>query len=159
MRHATHPRLRLGGFTLMELLIAVVVVGILASIAYPAFTSTIQRSRRADAIAALSALTQAQERYRSNHATYANSLDTLSVNVEKVYKYYDVTFAGIGESGFKSGYVLTATPKRGSSQASDNDCATLSIKLDGSIFRYEAVNSKGVNSAKNCWGRDHVSAS
>jgi type IV pilus assembly protein PilE len=155
MRHPIHPRLRLAGFTLMELMIAVVVVGILASIAYPAFTSTIQRSRRADAIAALSALMQAQERYRSNHATYADKLDTLNVNVEKVYKYYDVSFSGIGESGFRSGYVVTATPKTGGSQASDRDCATLSIRLDGSIFRYEAVDSKGVSSARQCWGRDH----
>lgn len=142
----------------MELMIAVVVVGILASIAYPAFTSTIQRSRRADAMAALSALMQAQERYRSNHASYADSLDALNVNVEKVYKYYDVSFAGIGESGFKSGYVVTATPKSGGSQAGDHDCATLSIRLDGSIFRYEAANSKGVNSARNCWGRDHAAS-
>jgi len=142
----------------MELMIAVVVVGILASIAYPAYTSTIQRSRRADAIAALTALMQAQERYRSNHATYADSLETLNVSVEKVYKYYDVTFAGIGDSGFKSGYVVTATPKRDGSQASDSDCATLSIRLDGSIFRYEAENSAGVSSARQCWGRDHGSS-
>jgi type IV pilus assembly protein PilE len=155
MQTRTTSRLSIGGFTLMELMIAVVVVGILASIAYPVFTSTIQRSRRSDAIAALSALMQAQERYRSNHAAYADSLEALNVNVEKVYKYYDVSFAEIGESGFKSGYVVTAKPKRGSSQESDSDCATISIRLDGSIFRYEALDSKGVSSAKNCWGRDH----
>ena len=44
-------------------------------------------------IAGLTAVVQAQERYRSNHATYANSVDTLNVNADAAYKYYDLTLA------------------------------------------------------------------
>ena len=44
------------GFTLIELLIVVVIVGVLASIAYPAFQDSIRKARRADASAGLSAV-------------------------------------------------------------------------------------------------------
>jgi type IV pilus assembly protein PilE len=62
------------GFTLVELLIAVIVAGVLAAIALPSFMSQIRASRRADAIATLSLIQQAQERWRANCPCYAGSL-------------------------------------------------------------------------------------
>ena len=56
------------GFTIVELTIALVVVGVLASIALPSFMDAIRKSRRSDAFAALSAVQQAQERWRGNNA-------------------------------------------------------------------------------------------
>ncbi|HEY9109825.1 MAG TPA: type IV pilin protein, partial [Roseateles sp.] len=101
------------GFTLIELMVAVVVLGILAAIAYPAMTSIIKRSRRADAIAALTAVVQAQERYRSNNATYADTVGRLNINADAAYKYYDLALAA-GEAGnFVAGYTVTATPRSG----------------------------------------------
>jgi len=144
------------GFTLIELMVAVVVLGILAAIAYPAATSMIKRSRRADAIAGLTAVVQAQERYRSNHATYANSVDTLNVNADAAYKYYDLTLAA-GEAGdYVAGYTVTAKPKSSGFQSSDTDCAEMSVKLEGSLFSYLAKKADGTGNAavvKQCWGR------
>ncbi|MBL0296210.1 MAG: prepilin-type N-terminal cleavage/methylation domain-containing protein [Betaproteobacteria bacterium] len=59
------------GFTLVELMIAVVIVALLASIALPSFMDSIRKSRRSEAFAALSAVQQAQERWRGNHGSYA----------------------------------------------------------------------------------------
>lgn len=144
------------GFTLIELMVAVVVLGILAAVAYPAMTSMIKRSRRADAIAGLTAIVQAQERYRSNHATYSDSVDTLNVNAEAAYKYYDLALTA-GEAGtFVAGYTVTATPKSGGVQSSDTDCAEMSVKLEGSLFNYLAKKADGTEGAavvKQCWGR------
>ena len=53
---------RQAGFTLIELLITAVIVGILAMLALPTFQAQVAKGRRADAIAALSAVLQAQER-------------------------------------------------------------------------------------------------
>lgn len=50
------------GFSLLELMIVVVVVGILASVAYPSYMDSVRKSRRADAKAALSQLAQFMER-------------------------------------------------------------------------------------------------
>ncbi len=62
------------GFTLIELMIALVVLGLLAGVALPSFLDAIRKSRRSDAIAALNTIMQAQERFRSNRAEYSNSL-------------------------------------------------------------------------------------
>lgn len=62
------------GFTLVELLIAVIVAGVLAAIALPSFMAQIRASRRAEAIATLSLIQQAQERWRANCPCYAGSL-------------------------------------------------------------------------------------
>ncbi len=60
------------GFTLLEIIIVIIIVGVLASLALPRFFSTIEYSRSTEALAAISALRQSSERcYLSNGGTYA----------------------------------------------------------------------------------------
>ncbi|MFZ2293483.1 MAG: type IV pilin protein [Polaromonas sp.] len=62
------------GFTLIELMIVVAIVAILASIAYPAYSNSILKGRRAEGRTALAELMQQQERYMTqNNAYYAFS--------------------------------------------------------------------------------------
>lgn len=58
------------GFTLIELMITVAIVGILTAVAYPAYTSSIQKGRRAQARTAILELLQQQERYMTQRNTY-----------------------------------------------------------------------------------------
>ena len=60
------------GFTLIELMIAVAVVGVLSSTAYPTFVDQVQRARRSDAIVTVMQLQWAQERWRSNSTVYGS---------------------------------------------------------------------------------------
>lgn len=68
----TPSRRRLAGFTLIELMIVVAVVGILAAVAYPAYTDQIRKGNRAEARAALMNLMQQQERFMTQRNTYAD---------------------------------------------------------------------------------------
>lgn len=151
---ASQHRLRSNGFTLIELMITIVIVGILAAVAYPAFTSHVQRSRRADATALLSAVTQAQERYRTNRVEYASTLTALDLTASSITNHYTVTLTGVGSpASFAAGYVATATVASTSPQVRDSKCASLGVQLDGSTLTYFSTDSAGNDSSAACWPR------
>lgn len=68
--HRPGARRHARGFTLIELMIVVAIVGILAAIAYPAYTDSVRKGRRAEARAALMNLLQQQERYMTQNSSY-----------------------------------------------------------------------------------------
>ena len=59
-----------GGFTLIEMMIVVAIIGILASIAYPSYMESVLKGRRAEGRAALTELLQQQERYMTQRNLY-----------------------------------------------------------------------------------------
>ena len=75
MHKSTAPVHRAGrGFTLIEMLLAISVAGLLSGIAYPSFQGVLHQVRRADAYVALLQAQAAQERWRANHREYGASL-------------------------------------------------------------------------------------
>ncbi|WP_161955496.1 type IV pilin protein, partial [Escherichia coli] len=81
---------------MIELMVVVVIAGILAAVAYPSYTSHVQRGRRADAMVVLTAIVQAQERYRANNSTYAATASALGVDESKLTQIYSLTLEGVG---------------------------------------------------------------
>ncbi|MBL8277886.1 MAG: type IV pilin protein [Pelomonas sp.] len=153
----TISRSRNTGFTLVELMVVLVIAGILAAIAYPAYTGHMQRSRRSDAIAALTAVMQAQERYRGNQSQYATSLVDINVDVSKVASHYQLSLTGVGNPpSFTSGYVVTATPLSTSPQATDIACKTLTMSMEGATPTYKSTGDPGNSGSDSdtsslCW--------
>lgn len=148
MRTLSHCGARRRGFTLMELMIAVAVVGILAAIAYPSFMSQVRASRRAEAVSTLSQVQQAQERWRANCPCYAGSLTAANVGcpttdcaatsglgLTLTSPRYVFAMSVAPSTSAPNNYTLTATGS--GSQASDRaagaSCAVLTITVASGV--------------------------
>ena len=148
------PHQRRRGFSLIELMVVLVIAGVLAAVAYPAFTSYVQKSRRADAVALLSAIIQAQERYRTNQVEYARNLSSLGITATTFTNHYSIDINAVGNPAtYTSGYVATASAASTSPQANDAKCATIGVQLEGSVLTYIATDSAGNDSSASCWPR------
>lgn len=129
------------GFTLIEIMIALVIMGILVSIAYPSYVSYIMKSRRSDALAALAQYQITLERCYAQNFSYNGTCGSLpSFPAKSAQGYYNVTLA----SG-TSTYTLTATPL--GTQAQDTTCAKFTV--DQSNLR-SGFDSSGTSQV-SCW--------
>lgn len=119
---------RPSGFSLIELMIAVAIVGILGAVAYPAYTQYVVRSSRAAAQGHLTDIAQAQQQYLVDNRAYAPSLSELNgmSTPADVARNYTVTIDVT--DGPPPTFLVTATPKTGTAQASD---VTLTINNAG----------------------------
>ena len=78
-KHLRRTGSRSDGFTLLELVIAMVISAIIVSVALPSFMGSIRKGRRSEAMTALTALQQEQERWRSNNQAYTTTLSDLRI--------------------------------------------------------------------------------
>lgn len=152
----SRPR-RTRGFTLIELMIAVVVVAILGAVALPSFLDAIRKGRRSEAFAALSAAQQSQERWRGNNSSYSTALSDLGVASPTSSGYYDVAVAAPpAPATLATGYVVTATGRSGTSQANDADCKKIGVQVLGGNITYGGCGSCADLTFTNthpCWSR------
>ncbi len=129
---------RMQGFTLMELMIAVVIVGVLAAIAYPAYTDHMNRARRADGKAALLNMANYMEHYYTENNGYSGAtLTTIGyTGTTSQEGYYNLSISALTNTS----YTLRATPT--GVQAGDTTCGALTLTN---------TNIKGPTA--DCWQR------
>ena len=139
------------GFTLVELMIAVAILGILAGIAYPSYQNSIMDSRRADAKGALLGFANAMERHFTENNSYlgagttggntgAPTIFSATSPVDGGTPYYNLT---IDNNVSASTYTLNATP---TGAQSGDKCGTLTLTQTG----VKAGVKDGVTVA-DCW--------
>lgn len=132
------------GFTLIELMIVIAIVGILAGIAYPTYMDSVAKARRAEAKTSLLDLAQRMERYYSNSHSYTGAtVVSLLGSTTSPDGWYTIS-ATIPAGG--GSYTLTATASDGQKK-SDKDCASLAIN---SVGVKSSTKSTG-GASTDCW--------
>lgn len=79
------------GFTLLELLTAVLIIGILTALAMPEYQKAVERSRAAEAQTILENLAKAEERFLMSNGTFTNELTDLDVIIPTGTNYFTMT--------------------------------------------------------------------
>lgn len=145
---------REGGFTLIELVIVIAIIGILATIAYPSYHASIKKSRRSDAQGALMSFANAMERYYTEKYTYKGAAtagaDTGSPTIfateaplDGSTKFYDLKITAASDDS----YTVSAIPRAGTDQADDG-----LLELSSSGTRcWDEDNSGGCASSEEHW--------
>jgi type IV pilus assembly protein PilE len=113
------------GFTLVEVLVASVVGVLLATMAWPAYRSQLQRAGRTEAIEALQRLQLAQERHRETFGRYAMELAGVGFAAATEGGRYRLEFTPTGAESYRA----EAVAREGGPQDGDGDCRTLSIEV------------------------------
>lgn len=133
--------IRRAGFTLLDVLIAVAIVAILASLALPNFREALQRGRRVDAITSLLDVQVAQERWRANHPAYASLTELGWTESASTEGYYRLRVVQVSAGSF----VATAQPQSDGPQQ-DDECGVFAIDQRGPVLATEYADDA-------CWRR------
>ncbi len=136
------------GFTLIEVLAALGIAGVLSSIAWPSFEGGLRKARRADAMLAMAQVQIAQERWYANHRRYA-SLAELRLAARTPAGHYRLEVGAADEQGY------VAVTQGDGAQARDAACRTLRLTVAaGQTLRESGADERvGNDDAANrrCW--------
>jgi type IV pilus assembly protein PilE len=115
------------GFTLMELMIVVAIVGILAAVGFPSYQRYVTRTHRADAAGNLLQLSQYLERYFTEVGNYTGaSLPFKKSPQDGSTTHYNIDFG----SQTATDYIIVADPE-GGQKKNDTQCAALTLSSTG----------------------------
>lgn len=129
------------GFTLVELLVVVLIIGVLSAVALPQYTTSVEKSRAAEALTILGAWHQSAERYKLQKNKWPETLNKLDVEIPASGKSFNFSATGGGGTGE---YVITATRNAGAPYS-----IRLHVSSNGNFYR-ECIPGSDTKTQKYC---------
>jgi type IV pilus assembly protein PilE len=149
--------MRRQGFSLLELVMVLAVLGILASLAWPSLVEPMRQARRSEARHELMRVSTAQERWRSTHATYSNHLGQVGglrlapTDHALTYRsnggFYDISLHVEPDTDAQR-YAVQA--RAIGPMASDARCAMFRLAMVDGVL---SASAEPAANASRCWGR------
>lgn len=130
------------GFTLIELIVAVAIVGILAAVAWPNYTDYVKRASRAEAAAALLDAANKEEQFFVDNREYTDSFSDLGITKNTENGHFELSLEVVSGNSF----TITAKPVAGPVKG-DKDCKSLTLTDTG------LKGAEGNSDIDYCWGR------
>jgi type IV pilus assembly protein PilE len=142
---------RISGFSLIELMVVIAVVGIIAAIAMPSYQQHIQKTRRVDAKTELTRLAALEEQFYARKNQYSDNLNdvlnvaagTYGTYVTANGGYYSITLSK--PNGSNERYLITAQAQ--GAQLKDDNCEKLTLDNFGEKLSYDDNNA----ASTGCW--------
>jgi len=144
------------GMTLIELMIVIVVIAVLAGVAFPSYINSVRKARRSDGMAAVTQIQLAQEKLRASCPFYAQNLggaanacganaaaSTIQAPTTSTEGWYTLTLTNAGPLG----YTATAT---GTGDQADDSVGGVACTL---VLTVNAANPDGLRTPATCWNR------
>lgn len=144
--------MQIKGFTLIELMVVIAIVGILAGFAYPSYMDSVTRSRRADGKVALLNLAQRIERYYSENNTYANVAASVGGSPQNSPEGFYTLSIQVPNPATGNGYLVSAIPQNGQQQA-DTACQSFTYTHQGIESIAPGPSGIPTSTAALCWSR------
>lgn len=139
------------GFTLIEILVVVAIVGIISALMLPAYQASVQKSRRADARTALAEMASKQEQFFAQNDSYTTTVDAAGTGLglgktTSNKDFYTLTAAAGSCGTIARCYVLNAVAT--GAQSKDTACFKLTLDSTG---RRQAYTKGGATNTDICW--------
>ena len=133
------------GFTLVELLVVVLIIGILAAMAMPAYFKAVERSRAAEADTMIGSVVNAQARYKMKTGKFAQKWTSLDVAPREATE--DPTYHTKGEDG--QGFAITLY---GESAVNGNTSGVAAQRENSGQYTYVLWKHYDSSQPANCYG-------
>ncbi len=139
------------GFTLIEVLMACVVLAILAAVAFPSYQNSVQKTRRAEAVEALTKAASMQERHFFKTNQYTHNTADLGGESSAAGHYAISVLASSEDCPITACYSIVASAQ--GAQAKDTRCGRLSIDHTGRKRSFDTGQSPPADntSTGDCW--------
>ena len=139
-------KIQLRGFSLIEMMIVLAILGILSALAYPSYLDTVRKGRRAEAVSTLLKLAVQQERTRTNTATYVSDMTEFGYANAAANTLDSGMYSVVIDPASATAFTITASEVADKDQANDDDCGDFVITQNGPDF-------SGTNATRSCWSQ------